>query len=148
MQRPPSIVRYEQLYLGSVILSLIVGLLTYRTRVDLIGANPQVATLAQPIVLGATAFGLLISAVLWWYTARQPGIVAKWIVVVFAAFAAIGLLMAVPTLMRSGPVPVYAIVAGIVANALYIAAAIMLFRADAELWFGEVPSADDGEDVA
>ena len=54
----------------------------------------------------------------------------------------------VPTLMRSGPVPVYAIVAGIVANALYIAAAIMLFRADAKLWFGEAPSADDGEDVA
>lgn len=148
MQRPPSIVRYEQLYIASVVLSLIVGLLTYQTRVDLLSANPQVATLAQPIVLGTTAIGLFISAVLWWYTARQPGIVAKWIVVVFAAFAAIGVLLAVPTLMRSGPVPIYAIVAGIVANALYIAAAVMLFRADAKLWFGETPDDGDAEDAA
>ncbi|VVT22834.1 conserved membrane hypothetical protein [Sphingomonas sp. EC-HK361] len=148
MQRPPSIVRYEQLYLASVVISLIVGLLTYGTRVDLLAANPQVATLAQPIVLGATAIGLLISAVLWWYTARQPGIVAKWIVVVFAAFAAIGVLLAVPTLMRDGPVPVYAIAAGIVANALYIAAAVLLFRADAKLWFGEAPDGDDAEEAA
>jgi peptidoglycan/LPS O-acetylase OafA/YrhL len=148
MQRPPSIIRYEQLYIASVVISLIVGALTYRTRVDLLAANPTVAGYGTSIVTVTTVIGLVISAVLWWYTARQPGIVAKWIVVVFAAFGALGIVLALPTLSGTGPVPLYAVVAGIVANALYIAAAVLLFRPDAKLWFGEAPSDDDAGDAA
>ncbi len=138
MVRPQSIVRYERLYLSSFVLGLIASTLSWSTRADALAMNPMLA--GKTWVLWATLIlGIVISLLLWHFTARAPSIVAKWIVTVFAAFAAIGIIFSLFQLgtgrIQMG-VPVLLMLA---VDALYIAAATMLFRPDAAQWFGEVP---------
>ena len=80
---------------------------------------------------------------LWFFIVRRPSVVAKWVQVVFAAFSAFALLSAL-FLVASGRAQIgLQVVVGLIANILYIAAAVMLFRPDAKVWFGEGLDDDD-----
>ncbi|WP_298670635.1 hypothetical protein [uncultured Sphingomonas sp.] len=142
MQRPPSIVRYEQLYIASFILGLIVSALTWQVQRAALSANPLAAG-AQWLVPAAMVTGIVIAVTLWYFTARRPSTAAKWVVVVLAAFSVLRIAGNLVMLMKGAfALPV---LLAIVAPALYVAAAVLLFRPDARRWFGEKI---DGEDVA
>ena len=142
MTKPPSIVRFEQFYWGSVILGLINTALNWNTSQGMLAANPILAN--APWFLPLTQIiGLAIAVLLWFFIVRRPSVVAKWVQVVFAAFGAFGLLSAL-FLVATARAPIGTqVVIGLIANILYIAAAVMLFKPDAKVWFGQGLDEDD-----
>ena len=144
MVKPPSIARFEQLYWASVVVGLLNTALNWTTSHAALAANPMLAN-ATWVLPAMQVVGLAIAVLLWFFIVRRPSVVAKWVQVVFAGFGAFGLLSAV-FLLALGRVPIGSqLILGVLANLLYIAAAVMLFKPDAKAWFGE--GADDDDDL-
>lgn len=143
MARPISIIRYERAYIAACVLSLVAAALSWHLRAAMMAANPVLANMHW--FLPATqVIGIAISVLLWYFTARSPSVVAKWVVVVLAGFAAIGLVVALFTLVGGSTPFAVGTLVSLVANAVYIYGATLLFKSDARLWFGE-PAAIDEE---
>lgn len=142
MQRPPSIVRYEQFYIASFVLGLVASAVNWQGRTAQLAASPALANL-QWLAPVSLVISIVIAATLWYFTARRPSAAAKWVVVVFAALSVLGIGGNILTLVRGGPL--VAVLLGIAVSLLYITAAVLLFKPDAKLWFGEKVN---GEDIA
>lgn len=141
MYRPPAIIRYEQLYFASFALGLIATAVTWQARAASIARHPMLAD-APWIGPAVLVFSITISLTLWYFTARAPSVVAKWVVVAFAAVSAGGMAFTAMSLI-AGRVPAAQALLSIAVSALYVAAATLLFRAEARLWFGESSDAED-----
>ncbi len=132
--RPKSIVYYEYAYLGSVLLGIVVTAMTWT-------ANNQTEEVEKiRAMLGASFLPILyvfiytLSLALWYFTARAPNTVAKWIVVGWFGLSLVGFAMA----LGAGNVP--SDPAGLLALAALLLNAVavyLLFRPDARAWFGE-----------
>ena len=140
--RPGSIVRYERLYLASFVPGLAGAALEWRE--DTASAHISRVLVGpgsfQPFVL---ALVIVAAVTLWYFTARRPSLAAKWVVMLIAVFSLWRLADRTLTVMRDGASA--ALVLGIAASLLYVAATLFLFRPDARAWFGE---ANDGDDDA
>ena len=151
MPRPPSILLFERLYLGSLLLTVIGTVMFWSTTRDLMLAMPNVqgndsvATLIPAIMVGTLIVTLLASLLIWWLVARAGSVIGKWLAVGTEALGALFAVLAVLRLVRgtTGDLPQSLI--NLAASVLAIAAAAMLFRADAQPWFrdevtgGEAP---------
>lgn len=148
MQRPASIITFERLYLASVALSLASWVVDWPLMQARLAANPQFAGFGwMPAVL--LVLSITVSLVLWFLAARRGSVVAKWLVVVFAAVAALLFLINLPAAL-GGAVHAASFILAAATTVLRVAAAAMLFRTDARAWFGENVDGDDDvmEDVA
>lgn len=68
--RPASIIRFDQLFLGSIALGIGNTILSYNSTMAELEADPAVAELgmATPgFLIGASAFGFAISLLLWYF---------------------------------------------------------------------------------
>jgi hypothetical protein len=145
MTRPASIVRFEQLYLGSLAVVLINSFLNYGATMEAMRSNPQTAAFATGAGMGTYIFGILvmtaITLVLWFLTARQGNAITKWIITVLAGLQVLGLIWG---LLMAGMAPVAPSalnrILQIVALALDVASVYYLFRPDTRAWFGEKPA--------
>jgi hypothetical protein len=144
MIKPPSIVRYERLYLASFVLGMVASATSWQQRTAMLGANPTLAN-ATWVLPTMQATGIAIALLLWYFTVRAPSVVAKWVVVVFAAFGVLSILLSLGTLALGRAASGTTLALSIVTNALYVAAAVQLFAPDAQLWFGELPDIDDDD---
>lgn len=144
MIKPPAIVRFEQFYWASVLLGLINTALNWNATQVTLAANPILAS--APWFLPAMQIaGLLIAVLIWFSVARRASVVGKWVQVVIAGLGAFGILSAL-VLIATGRSPLNGqVVIGLIANILYIAAAVMLFKPEAKAWFGEGADDDDFE---
>lgn len=145
MIKPPSIVRFEQFYWASVILGLVNAGLNWSKSQAVLAANPMLAK-ATWFLPASQVLGLTIAVLIWYFIARRPSVIAKWVQVVFAALGAFGLLSALALFALGRSALSAQIALGFVANLLYIAAAVMLFKPDARAWFGE--GLDEDDDLA
>lgn len=145
MQRPPSIVRYERLYLAAVAFGLASSIFSWPQSTASFARNPTLAEMMWLLPVLTTA-GVALRLALWYFTARRPSTVAKWAVVAFAAAAALILLFGIVALISDAVPSLPAALAGIVSGALHVVAAAYLFRPDAKTWFGELD--DIGDPVA
>lgn len=138
MNRPPSIVRFEQCYLGNLVLGFVVLAITWNSRLALFQQNPATAQLSQNAVyaslFGGLLVGAVISLVLWYFAARQGSVVAKWIIVVFFALSILGMFYSFSTGQSARGL---AGVLQIVGYVLYAVAVWLLFKPDSRAWFGE-----------
>jgi len=145
MVKPASIGRFEKFYWASVALGLINTALNWNASQQALSANPLLAS-ATWFLPAMQVIGLAIAVLLWFFIVRRPSVVAKWVQVVFAAFGVFGVLSAL-FLVASGRAPIgVQVIIGLIANILYIAAAVMLFKQDAKAWFGE--GRDEDDDIA
>lgn len=132
--RPKSIVYYEYAYLGSVLFGIAVTAMTWTAN----NATPEVEQIRG--VLGASFLPILyvfiytLSLVLWYFTARVPNTVAKWIVAGWFALSLIGFALAIGAGNFPNDLPGVLAAGALVLNAI---AVWMLFRPDARAWFGE-----------
>ena len=144
--RPVSIVRFEQAYLGSVVLWLVNLALGWKTRLSSLennpgfAGNPQMAELAQTMMIGMTVVMLVLWLLLWYFTARRASEVAKWVVVALFGLSVIGLPF---TLMSYPIVGALSTVLSLAAFALTAYAVWLLFRPDARAWFAGDTSESD-----
>lgn len=142
--RPQSIVRFEQAYLGATLLWLVNLALGWKTKLGAINANPafagnpQMAEIAETMMIGTSLAMLALWLLLWYFTARRASEVAKWVVVVLFGLSALGLPF---TLMSYAIAGVLGTVLSLATFALTAWAVWLLFRPDAKSWFagGDTP---------
>jgi hypothetical protein len=133
--RPSSIVRFDRLYLLSIVIGLVGNAVEWPVSIARLNADPNTAALGGAVIgfAGAMiALGTLIALLLWYFIARRGSTVAKWILVVFTGIAIGSLLIG----FRSGAVIVdTGGIIRVVAIALQTAAVALLFARDAAPWF-------------
>ena len=137
--RPKSIIWFERLYLGSWLLSLVALAVNWSAIRETMAENPAAGRLGvdtmMNIFVAFAGLSALITMLLWYFTARQHSVVAKWFVVAFFVLGLLG----VPGLI--GPFTEGQWVKGILQVLVFLlhaAAVAMLFRRDARIWFGEI----------
>ncbi|MBX9858848.1 MAG: hypothetical protein K2Y20_04555 [Sphingomonas sp.] len=143
MDRPASIVRFEQFYLGHIVVGLV------GSSIALFGSdNPATAQMVETfgawVPAAILGLGVLIQATLWCLISRKGSAVAKWILVgltalnlLGAAFLIFGFVTGFGAEVRNLPGSLL----NLAASALLIAAVAMMFRPDTPAWFGEAAPA-------
>jgi hypothetical protein len=131
--RPASIVHFERLYWASILLGLVVTYLSWNATVAAVQLQPGVR-LGEGFVAAVAVVGLAIQVLLWYFIARQPSIVVKWIFVVLFALGVLGTIFNVISGVALGEITT---VLSILTYVLRGLATWMLFRPDTKIWFGE-----------
>lgn len=141
MDRPVSIVRFEQLYLAGFAVGVIGAIIGW-SQIAQIERSPMLGAAVPALIV----IGFAISLLLWYFIARRGSVVAKWIATVFAAFSVIGVVVGIVGLLGG---TAFSMTTGLslVASLLKIAAVTFLFRPDTRAWFGE-PAAEGAADEA
>jgi small-conductance mechanosensitive channel len=142
MERPVSIVWFERCYLGAVAIGVINFALQWNVMMAKISEsmadNPAAAQLgpsfASNMAIGSTALSVVISALLWFFTARKGSVVTKWIVTVFFALSLLGFLWNASRGMMPQGIGAVLTVVAVVLNGI---AVWQLFKPDTKVWFGE-----------
>ncbi len=138
--RPPSILMFERLFLASLAVSVVSIVIGFDAMVDQLAREPGTAALGfgGGFLAGTIAVGMAISLLLWFLIAHKASNVAKWILIVLAAFG----LISIPA-MLTAPWDT-TVLLGLTSYAFEIAALIFLFRDDASAWFKGRWSTDAG----
>ncbi len=138
--RPQSIINFERLYLGSMVLGLIATAINWSAIQAQVTATPGAALLPSWFLPASLVAGYAINLLLWYFIARRGAVVAKWILVIFFG---IGLLY-LPGIV-SGKLPAMQLVPALINTALQAAAVWMLFRPDTKPWFAGERNQDLGD---
>ncbi|QDH33320.1 hypothetical protein [Porphyrobacter sp. YT40] len=140
MMRPASIIRFEQIILGSLALGIVNTVLSYDTTMAQIEADPGMTELGMSgpgFLIGSVVIGFGISLLLWFFVSRRASTVAKWILVVLTLIG----LLSVPLALFDVPFVQAAIT--FVTAVMQLAALWFLFRPDANAWFEHGPRGMD-----
>lgn len=139
MERPASIVRFEQLYAAHIGVGLAASLLALMNSGAALLASGA-AEYTRLLLPAGMVIALLTQAALWFGIARKGASVAKWILVVFTAVNVLGALFAVFVLVTGfggAGTSLPSLALSLVASVLLYAAVSMLFRPDTKPSFGE-----------
>jgi len=133
--RPQSIVMFERLYLGAILVGIVNTVIGWHQSLALLQAQP--IPLGPGFLYFTTAIGILIPLLLWYFIARQGSVVAKWVLV---ALFVLGLLGYVLALSRGTVFAGVSTILGVIALLMQASAIWMLFRPDAEAWLSGTDS--------
>ena len=129
--RPASINLFEKLYLAAIALGIVEVVFGWSGLVAEARARlPQAREMAETVAATSAVVGILISLLLWFFVVRRPSVIAKWIVVLFAAISLYSLLGAVV----AGGSSAMRIALGFAGTVLQVFAAWLLFKPDAKAW--------------
>lgn len=157
MDKPPSIKLFERFWFGSTVLWSVATRLAWdrvqnsvASRLgDAARTDGQIALVAAYAQWINIALVLLATVALWYLVARRASAIGKWLVVAVAAWSGVRVLLTVFTMLTSANPHPLSQGGFLLAAALTIASAAMLFRDDARAWFGEFDTdADDEEQPA
>jgi hypothetical protein len=146
MIRPVAIVRYERLYWAAFVLDTVVTAMTWTQREAIIAAYPVLAK-ATWILPTFQAIGIAVTVLLWYFTARAPSVVAKWVVVILAALSVLAAVQSLVALTTGSADVGTASILSLIASALYVVAAVHLFLPGSRAWFGQDDDADFDTDT-
>lgn len=144
MDRPPSITSFERLWWGSTVLWGIGTWLAWERTSSALNASARTAQVAGLALWGNVALVLGLTLLLWWLTARRASVIGRWLVVAAALMSGVRVLILLFGLIGGANIHPLSQGAFLLAAALTVWAAILLFRNDARLWFGEEPD-EEGE---
>jgi len=131
--RPKSIVYYDYAYLGSLLLGIVTTAMTWTANNDSQEVEQIRAVLGSSFLPIFYVFIYTLSLALWYFTARVPNTVARWIVVIWFVLSLIGTGFAIANGNLSSDLPSLLAIGAVVLNAV---AVYLLFRPDAQAWFG------------
>jgi Na+-transporting NADH:ubiquinone oxidoreductase subunit NqrB len=141
MIKPVSIIFFDRLFLGSLILGVLNFLFAWNDVSEKLASMPEFAAMGfgSGFIIGTFAVGMIINLIIWYFISVRASKIAKWILVVFFA---IGLLSMLSNL--SNPLGPQGLSLGIaiIITAIQGAAVYMLFRPDAAAWFNRTPPID------
>ncbi|MBY0305949.1 MAG: hypothetical protein K2W86_12475 [Sphingomonas sp.] len=131
MERPVSIVRFEQFYLGSTAITIMSAVGNYLF-------NPAIgvvfALLGFGLVALMTGFSILIGLLLCYAAGRRRSVVAKWLITLFFLLGLTGVVSGTIGHRLALVTPIQFVVT-IINYSLQLFAVICLFRKDARAWF-------------
>ena len=130
--RPQSIELFEKVYLGSIALGLVNTALSWGAlTASLKTVSDGAMKMGPGVMVGSIVIGLVISLLLWFFVARRASSVAKWIFVVITAIGVFGVLSSLANPLTPKGLTM---IGGMIATALQVFAAWLLFRPDAVAW--------------
>lgn len=134
--RPPSIIKFERLFLAAVMLGVIGLVVGYEAMTAQLAREPALRQLGvggSEVLIGISAAWLAIYLLLWFLIARKASNVAKWILIILSALGAI---LYLPALTGRWDL---ALLLNVAYYALELTAMACLFRADATAWLKGKP---------
>lgn len=146
--RPASIIQFERLYLGSLVVGLIATGLAWRGNIERLASSATTASVSGWFQQASTGLTIIITLALWYFIARRGSRVAKWIMVVLTGIGVLLAIGAVLTLVSGHSPNAIATLLSVGATILAVAAAAMLFRPDAQVFLGEGLPLDPAEPLA
>ena len=130
--RPQSIELFEKVYLGSIALGLVNTALSWGAlTASLKTVSDGAMKMGPGVMVGSIVIGLVISLLLWFFVARRASSVAKWIFVVITAIGVFGVLSSLANPLAPKGLTM---IGGMIATALQVFAARLLFKPDAVAW--------------
>ena len=131
MTKPDSIRKFDKLYLGSIVLSLINFALNYGALAEQVRQETAAAgvELGGGVLLFGIAFSTLISLLLWFLVSRKRIGFIKWILLLLVVWSLVSLPEALANGIQGTDI------LGIVVLVAETAAIWFLFREDAKAWF-------------
>jgi hypothetical protein len=133
MQRPPSVQRFEQVYLASIALSLLGWFIDWPLLQARLAEDPRTAHFGWMLTV-MLVLSIAVPVLLWFFAARRASGTAKWIVTILAALSVVRLLIDLPALL-GGTMALRSFALGAATTAANVWAAALLFRPDARAWF-------------
>ncbi|WP_076071954.1 hypothetical protein [Sphingomonas montana] len=130
--RPKSIVQFEYVYIGSMLLGILAAYLTADKNAAMM-RNSGLPVSDATLIFGQWALSAIFVAIAL-LASRKASNVARWIIVVLAAFAVVSFPFSIPLLPLMGPVSILAVSQFVLA----IVVIYLLFRRDAKAWFAGV----------
>lgn len=141
MTKPDSIILFDRLFLGSLILGALNFLFAWKETSEKLASAPEFAAtgFGTGFLIATFAIGMIINLIIWYFISARASKIAKWILTVFFV---LGLLSMLSNLNNPlGPQGILLGVA-IVITIVQAAAVYMLFRPDAIAWFDRKPPVD------
>jgi len=129
--RPASIVNFERLYLGAIILGVISFFLAWDQTLAMLQTQTQGA-FGDSLLYAVVVISLGLQLLLWYLIAKRASVVAKWILIVWIGIGLIGLIGNLGSGTMPNPLSTMLTLATTV---LQLLAVWMLFRPDARSWF-------------
>lgn len=126
--RPSSIIRFDRLYLASIVFSVIAAILVWPVTTARLEGDPNARMQLIAVYVIGTAFWLL----LWYLVVRRASSFARWTVVAFTISSIVALLYGISIGAIDNGVAGFT---QMLATALGVVATVNLFRADAAAWF-------------
>jgi hypothetical protein len=140
MTRPDSIIWFERLYLGSIVLSLATTVLTWSDLSAQMAATPGAAMLGGNFLFGTIVVGLIINLLFWYFIAKRGSNVAR---IIWTVFFVIGILGVVAMFFQ--PTATTMKIVPLISFALQAVATFLLYRPDAKPWF--LPNKENLENI-
>lgn len=136
MTRPAAVARFEVLWLASTLAWLGDAAMSWGERRRMIAGNPALGGY-EWLVPAGFALVLLVSLALWWLAARRRRLMARTAVAGIAVLSVIVIVLTGIGMATGRALSLPTNLLQLVSSALCIAAAVSLFRPDADAWFGE-----------
>lgn len=140
MTRPNSIIWFERVFLGSMLLGLINSALTWSTINEQMAATPGASALGSNFLIGTMAVGLVINLLLWYFIARKGSNVAR---IIWTVLFAIGIFGVVAMFFQ--PTPLSMKIVPLISFVLQGIGIFLLWRPDAKPWFS--PNKENLENI-
>jgi hypothetical protein len=140
MTRPNSIIWFERVFLGSLLLGLLNSIFTWSTMTAQMAATPGAAMFGGGVLIGTMALGIIINLLLWYFIARRGSNVARIIWTVLFAFGVFGI---IAVFMQATPVSMK--IVPLISFALQAYGVFLLYRPDAKPWFS--PNKENLENI-
>ncbi|HVR90115.1 MAG TPA: hypothetical protein VHG29_03330 [Novosphingobium sp.] len=131
--RPTSIIRFERIYLVSIVISVVQTALSFDANRAELARDPTSIQLGLGggFLAATMAVGVGLVLLLWFFVAHRASNVAKWILV---PFTALGLLMTIASFANGSAGGGIQMILMLSSTALEIAALYFLFQRDARDW--------------
>ena len=128
--KPPSIKKFDYLFLGSLAVNLFIFILTYDDILAM--AQKKISEYGATALTAGVIFSLIVNLALWFLLSRQRIEAIKWVLAAFAAYT-VGSILAN---LASGEY-LGSQLLGLIPSVMSIAAIYFLFQPDAKAWFAE-----------
>ena len=133
--RPAAIKKFDMLYLGSLVISVLGVLLNFDTMVEI--SNDQLMAeglepMGSGILIAGLAFTVIITLALWFLVSRLRIEFVKYILALFAAYGVYTMVVG-----STAEGPMLNLVLGWASTIMSVAAVYFLFTPEAKAWFAE-----------
>lgn len=140
--KPGSIRKFDWLYLGSLVVSLLgfalnFGTISAQTNAEL--AAQGVEGMGAGVLIGGLLFGIAISLALWFMISVLRIELAKWLLILLTAWSVVTTATAAARAFNS------TMAWGLISTIMTIIAIWFLFQPDAKAWFAEKKGGGDPE---
>lgn len=129
--RPQAINWFDRFYLASLGVVIFNGIVALSGSGSPLGADANNFHWAGMII--GMALGLTVQGVLWFLVSRQASNVARWILAALVTLILVSNLFTLPAVLAQRGAVVFG--GTLALSALQVAALVMLFRREANLWF-------------